>query len=43
MATNGIVVAAAGSEPLWLIAVASPDTELGRLRLLVGDLAGQLK
>jgi predicted regulator of Ras-like GTPase activity (Roadblock/LC7/MglB family) len=42
MATNGIVVAAAGSEPLWLIAVASPDTELGRLRLLVGDLAGQL-
>lgn len=43
IATGGIVVAAAGPPPLWLIAVASPDTELGRLRLLVGDLTEQLR
>jgi predicted regulator of Ras-like GTPase activity (Roadblock/LC7/MglB family) len=42
-AEGGTIVAAAGPEPLWLIAVAAPDAELGRLRLLLGDRAGVLR
>ncbi len=38
-ATEGTMVAAQGADGLWLVAVAEPDTELGRLRLLLGDLA----
>lgn len=38
-ATEGTVVAAQGADGLWLVAVAEPDAELGRLRLLLGDLA----
>ncbi len=41
-ATGGTIVAAQGPDPLWLIAVAAPDAELGRLRLLLGDRAGSL-
>lgn len=42
-AEDGTIVAAAGPEPLWLIAVAAPEAELGRLRLLLGDRAGVLR
>src|SRR5690606_5068922 len=38
-ATGGTLVAAQGSDGLWLVALAEPDAELGRLRLLLGDLA----
>lgn len=41
-AAAGTIVAAAGPPPLWLVAVAAPDAELGRLRLLLGDRAGTL-
>lgn len=42
-AEDGTIVAAAGPSPLWLIAVAAPDAELGRLRLLLGDRAGAMR
>lgn len=35
----GTVVAVAGSDPLWLVAVTDTTVEFGRLRLLLGDLA----
>lgn len=38
-ATEGTVIAAQGEQGLWLVAVADPGAELGRLRLLLGDLA----
>ncbi|HRP08418.1 MAG TPA: roadblock/LC7 domain-containing protein [Gemmatimonadales bacterium] len=38
-AEHGTLVAAQASDDLWLVAVAEPDAELGRLRLLLGDLA----
>lgn len=41
-AAGGTIVAAPGPEPLWLVAVAAPEAELGRLRLLLGDRAGTL-
>lgn len=41
-ASRGIVLAAQGAQGLWLVAVAEPDAELGRLRLLLGDLAVEL-
>jgi predicted regulator of Ras-like GTPase activity (Roadblock/LC7/MglB family) len=37
---HGAVLAVAGPPPLWLVAVAGPDAELGRLRLLLRDFAG---
>lgn len=40
---HGAVIAVAGPAPLWLLAVASNDAELGRLRLLLRDLAGALR
>ncbi len=40
---GGTIVAAAGPDPLWLIAVAAPEAELGRLRLLLGDRAGVMR
>ena len=39
---GGILLAVAGPAPLWLVAVADADAELGRLRLLLGDFAGAL-
>lgn len=42
VADRGILVAAQGEHGLWLVAVAEPDAELGRLRLLLGDLAPEL-
>ena len=39
VAERGTVVAAQGAQGLWLVALADPDTELGRLRLQLGDLA----
>lgn len=41
-AESGTVFAVAGSDPLWLVAVTDTSIELGRLRLLLGDLAGVL-
>ncbi|MES2125541.1 MAG: roadblock/LC7 domain-containing protein [Gemmatimonadota bacterium] len=41
-AEAGTLLAVAGSDPLWLVAVADPTAEQGRLRLLLGDLAGVL-
>ncbi len=41
-AEHGTVLAAQGSDGLWLVAVTEPDAELGRLRLLLGDLAPEL-
>ena len=38
-AEGGTLFAVAGAEPLWLVAVADTTAELGRLRLLLGDLA----
>lgn len=38
----GAVLAVAGPAPLWLVAVARKDAELGRLRLLMRDFAGVL-
>ncbi len=35
----GTLFAVAGGEPLWLVAVTDPTVELGRLRILLGDLA----
>lgn len=42
-AEHGVVIAMAGPDPLWLVAVARHDAELGRLRLLLRDLAGALR
>jgi predicted regulator of Ras-like GTPase activity (Roadblock/LC7/MglB family) len=39
---RGVVLAVAGPDPIWLVAVARDDGELGRLRLLLRDLAGTL-
>lgn len=41
-AASGVLLAAAGPSPLWLVALAAPDAELGRLRLLLGDFASAL-
>ncbi len=41
-AENGTVIAAQGEHGLWLVAVTEPDVELGRLRLMLGDLAPEL-
>lgn len=41
-AERGTVVAARGDLGLWLVAVVEPEAELGRLRLLLGDLAPEL-
>lgn len=41
-AERGTLIAAPGRDGLWLVALADPGVELGRLRLLVGDLAGEL-
>lgn len=41
-AERGTVLAAQGEQGLWLVAVAEPEAELGRLRLLLGDLAPEL-
>lgn len=41
-AEQGTVIAAQGAHGLWLVAVTDPDAELGRLRLLLGDLAPEL-
>lgn len=42
VAERGTLIAARGSAGLWVVAVADPDAELGRLRLLLGDLAPEL-
>ena len=41
-AEGGTLIAVAGAQPLWLVAIAEPSAELGRLRLLLGDLASTL-
>jgi predicted regulator of Ras-like GTPase activity (Roadblock/LC7/MglB family) len=41
-ATTGMVVAVQGAAGLWLVAVTDLDAELGRLRLLLGDVAPEL-
>ena len=38
-ATGGVLLAMAGPEPLWLVALADARAELGRLRVLLGDFA----
>jgi predicted regulator of Ras-like GTPase activity (Roadblock/LC7/MglB family) len=38
----GTLVAVQGTGGLWLVAVTDPAAELGRLRLLLGDLAPEL-
>ena len=43
LAEQGAVLAVAGPAPLWLVAVARHDAELGRLRLLLRDFAGALR
>jgi predicted regulator of Ras-like GTPase activity (Roadblock/LC7/MglB family) len=37
------LVAVAGRAPLWLVAVARQDAEIGRLRVLMRDFAGALQ
>jgi len=41
-ATEGTVIAVQGQHDLWLVAVTAPAAELGRLRLLLGDLVPEL-
>ncbi len=41
-AQHGTIIAARGELGLWLVAITEPDAELGRLRLLLGDLAPEL-
>lgn len=41
-AAGGTLVAAQGEQGLWLVAIADSEAELGRLRLLLGDLATEL-
>ena len=43
MAEQGALLAVAGPAPLWLVAVARHDAELGRVRLLLRDFAGALR
>jgi predicted regulator of Ras-like GTPase activity (Roadblock/LC7/MglB family) len=38
-ADRGTVLAAPGRDGMWFVVLADPGAELGRLRLLVGDLA----
>lgn len=38
-ATSGTVIAVDAGDSLWLAALAAPGAELGRLRLVLGDLA----
>ena len=40
---RGALLAVAGRAPLWLVAVARSDAELGRLRLLMRDFADELQ
>jgi len=40
---TGAIVAMAGPPPLWLVAVAQRDAELGRIRLMLRDHAGVLR
>ena len=42
LSERGALLAMAGPAPLWLVAVARHDAELGRLRLLLRDFAGAL-
>ncbi|MBP6443684.1 MAG: roadblock/LC7 domain-containing protein [Gemmatimonadales bacterium] len=37
---GGTLLAVDAGTPLWLVAVAEPGAEVGRLRVLLGDLAG---
>lgn len=41
-ASEGTLLAMAGPEPLWLVALADPHAELGRLRVLLSDFAVSL-
>ncbi len=41
-ASGGTVVAARAEQDLWLVAVTEPSAELGRLRLLLSDLAADV-
>ncbi len=41
-ASEGTLLAMAGPDPLWLVALADPHVELGRLRVLLGDFAVSL-
>lgn len=38
-ADGGVLLAMAGPDPLWLVALTDPQAELGRLRVLLGDFA----
>jgi predicted regulator of Ras-like GTPase activity (Roadblock/LC7/MglB family) len=38
-AERGTILAAPGRDGMWFVVLADPGAELGRLRLLVGDLA----
>lgn len=42
IASQGALLAVAGPAPLWLVALARAGTELGRLRLVLRDFAGEL-
>lgn len=37
---GGTLLGVEAGAPLWLVAVAEPGAEIGRLRVLLGDLAG---
>ncbi len=37
---GGTLLGMLADEPLWLVAIAEPGAEIGRLRVLLGDLAG---
>ncbi len=41
-ASGGVLLAMAGPDPLWLVALADSRAELGRLRVLLGDFAVSL-
>ena len=41
-ADQGSLIAVAGEEPLWMVAVAGSGAEIGRLRLLLSDFAPTL-
>lgn len=43
MAAEGALLGVAGPAPLWMVAVARHDAELGRVRLLLRDFAGALR
>lgn len=40
--SQGGIVAVQGTQGLWLVAVIEPGAEIGRLRLLLGDVAPEL-